>query len=252
MILKTTGKVSGFALIITVLAACSQLKEKPVVDFVMKDFKAESSPNCKGDSTCVLFEVQYPEFLGLDTAVRKAITDRVNYILNGSTGEPVSLDQMANELIKDYEDFRKDMPEFDLGWYFRGKVKVLISSDTLISLQVDTDEFTGAAHSTYTTHFVNVEPKTGTAFLLDAMLRPGYQEELGRLGREELRNQLELAQNDSLPLPEGEEGFPELTDNYGFRKEGIVFFFNDYMAGAMADGSTEIIIPYEKLRDWMK
>lgn len=252
MTLKTTA---GFVVMVLLAAACSQLKEKPVVDFVMKDFKVESAGGCNGDSTCVSFEVQYPEFMGLDTTVRKSIDDKVNYILNGSAGEPKSLEEMGDDFVKDFNQFTKEMPGYDLGWYFRGQVKVLVSSDTLISLQVDTESFTGAVHPTYTTNFVNVEPKTGTVFLLDAMLRPGYQEVLNRLGEADLRNQLELGESDSLTLPieEGLEDGPfELNDNYGFRKEGIVFYFNDYEVGSFAEGPIEILIPYEMLADWKK
>jgi hypothetical protein len=200
----------------------------------------------------VSFEVQYPEFVGLDSNVSKGITDRVNYILNGSAGEPRSLQEMGNDFIKDFESFLKEMPGYDLGWYFRGQVKVLISSDTLISLQVDTESFTGGVHPTYTTNFVNVEPKTGTAFLLDAMLRPGYEGELNRLGEEDLRSQLELGETDALALPEMADGKFQLNDNYGFRKEGIVFYFNDYEVGSFAEGPIEILIPYEVIQDWKR
>src|SRR5262249_18587484 len=113
-------KTIGFALITLLAAACSQLKEKPVVDFVMKDFKVETAGGCNGDSTCVSFEVQYPDFVGLDTTVRKGITDKVNYILNGSAGEPKSLKEMGDDFVKDFESFTKEMPGYDLGWYFRG------------------------------------------------------------------------------------------------------------------------------------
>lgn len=249
MKLKATLGLS-LAVLFVALAACSQLKEKPVVDFVMKDFKVSTPGGC--DSTCASFEVQYPEFLGLDTTVRKSIADRVNYVLNGSAGDPKSLQEMGNDFIKDFDDFLKEMPGYDLGWYFRGKVQVLISTDTLISLQIDSESFTGGVHPTYTTNFVNVEPKTGTQFLLDAMLRPGYRADLNRLAEQELRNQLELDGADSLALPELIDGKFELTDNYGFRKEGIVFYFNDYEVGSFAEGPIEILIPYEMLQDWKR
>lgn len=250
----TLKKIAGFALLLLAVAGCSQLKEKPVVDFVMKDFKAESPGGCTGDSTCVHFEVQYPEFMGIDTTVRNSINERINYALAGSTGAPKSLKEIGDEFVKEFETFQKEMPEYDMGWYLTGKVQVLISSDTLISLQVDIEEFTGGAHSTFTTSFINVDPKTGTAYLLDAMLRPGYQDELIKIGEEELRNQLDLVMADSSVVVNDDDvtGDFQLNDNYGFRKEGIVFFFEDYTIGAVADGSTEVLIPYERIQDLKK
>jgi hypothetical protein len=251
----TLKQTIGFALVALAVASCSQLKEKPVVEFAMKDFKVESG--CNKDSTdanCVTFEVQYPEFIGLDTAVRRSLNDRINYILAGSTGEPRSLKQQGDDYLKEFATFRKDFPEFDMGWSFDAKVKVLISSDTLISLQINIVEFTGGANYTYTTRFVNVEPATGTDYLLGAMLRPGFEGELIRLGEEELRNQLdEVASDTALQINDDDvTGDFELTDNYGFRKEGIVFFLEGYVVGGLADGWTEVLIPYEKLEDLKK
>lgn len=249
----------GFSLVVALaaLAACSKLKEQPVVDFVMKDIKAESSPNCREDSACATFQIQYPEFLGLDTTVRQSIDDRIaNHLANAiavdASAETQTLQQLGDDFVNDFREFTKEEPGYDLGWYFRGQVTVLISSDTLISLQVDSETFTGGAHANYSTNFVNIEPKNGTEFLLDQMLRPGYRDDLNRLAGEELENQLQLNQTDSLGSSEIDDGNFEFNENYGFRKEGIVFYFDTSEFGSPVDDPVEVIIPYEKLRDWMR
>jgi hypothetical protein len=243
----------SLALAVLALSACSKLKEQPVVDYVMKDFKAESIPGCKwdSDSVCAIFQVQYPDFIGLDTTTRNSITDRIVFALD-DTGKTNSFEQLGGDFVNDYKDFLKDMPDYDLGWYSTNDVSVMISSDTLISLQVESGSFTGGPHENRFTTFVNIEPKTGTEYLIDEMLRPGFQDDLNRLGEEEFRNQLRSGETDSLAtlnLPDDEFKLP---DNYGFRKEGIVFYFNSYELGSFLDGPFEILIPYEKLRDWMK
>ena len=43
-----------------------------------------------------------------------------------------------------------------------------------------------------------------------------------------------------------------LTENYGFAPEGIVFVYNSYDVAAYAIGPTQIIVPYEGLREWLK
>jgi hypothetical protein len=58
---------------------------------------------------------------------------------------------------------------------------------------------------------------------------------------------------DSAGVSSEELGPPfTLNDNYGFRKEGIVFFYNVYEIGSYAEGPTEILIPYERLEGWLK
>ncbi|HZY80931.1 MAG TPA: DUF3298 domain-containing protein [Cyclobacteriaceae bacterium] len=236
-----------------VVAACSKLQEKPVVDFVMKNFSTSSSPDCKVTDSipCASFEVQYPSFLTLDTAIRQSITERVCFIFYGP-GSSKSFKELGDEFVRDFDSFLADMPGYELDWYFKGYVEVMVSTDTLISLRVDSESFTGGAHGTYNTSFVNIDPKTGTAYLLDAMLREGWKEELNRLAEEDLREQLGVTEADSVSGPDFEEGEFKLNDNYGFRKEGIVFFFNDYDKPVFAEGPTEILIPYEKLQDWIK
>lgn len=239
-------------LLVAVLVGCSNLNESSVVTYEMTSYKLETQPGCKPDSAgCAVFDVAYPRFTGLDSAASKAINERIAFWLSGGSEDVRPLKELGDSFVAEYSQFLKDMPEYGLGWYFRGEVSVLIASDTLISLQVDSEEFTGAAHASLATNFVNIDPATGTDYLLDAMLRSGYQNELNRLGEEDLRRQMAIDDADSAALNFGDEGF-KLNNNYGFRPEGIVFFFNTYELASYAEGPTEILIPYELLRDWMK
>jgi hypothetical protein len=233
------------------LMACGSFNEQPDMSFEMKTLLRESRKGCDADTAaCARFEVNYPVFVEMDSNVQRSIDERVVAMLAGGQPETAqSLTAMADDFVADFEAFEKENPQFGLGWYFDGNVSVLIASDTLISLQVDSETFTGGAHGSFTTRFVNVDPMTGTAYMLDALLQPGYEEELSSLAEEDFMRQR---------MPEGdttgtEFGTPfKLNDNYGFRKEGIVFYFNDYELGSYAEGSTEILIPYERLGGWMR
>jgi hypothetical protein len=238
---------------ILLVASCGNLKESSEITFEMTSFKLETTPGCKPDSSgCAVYEVEHPRFTGLDSATINAINERIDFWLGGGTPENTqSMRELGASFVTEYNQFLNDMPGYGLGWYFKGKVNVLIASDSLISLQVDTEEFTGAAHASFATNFVNIDPKTGTAFLLGAMLRNGYENELNRLGEEDLRQQMAVDEADSTSLNFGDEGF-KLNDNYGFRPEGIVFYFNTYELASYAEGPTEVLIPYELLRDWRK
>jgi hypothetical protein len=241
------SRVFGIVVVIAALVvSCGKLQEKPVVDFAMKNFKVESKTNCsETDSVpCAVFEVQYPVFLSLDSNVRRSINERVGYFINESS-EAKSLEQTGKDFIKDFEDFSKDEPDFGMNWYFKGYVEVLIASDTLISLQVSTEWFTGGAHASNAVNYVNIDTKTGTAYLLDAMLRSGYEAELAILAEEDLREQLGI-EMDSVHTQF------KLNENYGFRKEGIVFYYNYLDLPSFAEGPTEILIPYEKLQGWIR
>jgi hypothetical protein len=238
-------------LMAVVVTACGSFSEQPDMSFEMKTLLRESRQGCDADTAaCARFEVSYPAFIEMDSNVQRAIDERVVAMLaGGPPEEPQSIQTLADDFVADFEAFERENPEFGLGWYFDGNVSVLVASDTLISLQVDSETFTGGAHGSFTTRFVNVDPMTGTSYLLDALLVPGYEDELAKLAEEDFLRQ-RMPESDSTG---SEMAIPfKLNDNYGFRKEGIVFFFNDYELGSYAEGSTEILIPYERLGAWMK
>jgi len=241
----------------SILSSCSQFtkKEETKIHFEMKSFHAESE-NCKTDSiSCATFDVTYPEFAQLDTTVRTIFYGQLTGIVtSGKEGGAQSIEAEGDNFVEDFAQMKSEMPELAVSWYFKSVSNVLIASDTLISVQVDVDSFMGGAHGMFTTSFINIDSKNGAPYLIDSFLKPGYQAFLNELGEEEFRKEQELA--DTTSLEQAGISFPEnrfqLNDNYGFRKEGIVFFYNSYEVGPYSMGSTEIIIPYEKLRGWFK
>lgn len=238
------------------LTGCSTLREERVPAYSMETFLLESEDGCESDTIpCARFQVVYPRFTNLDTLASAAIQRNIEYWLGGGAeGEARSMSILGSDFMRDFSQFKRDMTEYGLGWNFEANISVLIASDSLISLQVDTESFTGGAHGSYATNFINIEPQTGTAYLLDAFLKPGYEETLNQIGERDFRRQRDL--DGSASLEDAGFSFPSnqfrLNDNYGFRKEGVVFFFNSYEIAAYVEGPTEILIPYEELRDWYK
>jgi hypothetical protein len=239
------------------LGSCGQFQktEETKALFEMKLYHAESA-DCKSDSSaCTTFDVSYPEFTQLDSAVSREIKHKLSAFLSGGQeGKEISIEEGGKNFIKEYEQSIAELPDFAVAWYYKGEANVLIASDSLISIQVDADVFTGGAHGMFSTSFINVDAKTGNLYLLDRILKPGYQDYLNELGEEEFRKEKEIA--DTTTLEEAGFEFAEnkffLNENYGFRKEGIVFVYNSYEIAAYVMGPTELVIPYEKLRGWFK
>jgi len=244
------------AILTGITVSCSQLakKEEAKTNFEIKSFHTESK-GCKADSTgCATFDFNYPVFPQLDSAVQKILNERLNVALSSSEKEFESVEEQGKNFIEDFEKTKAEIPDVSLDWYFKADAKVLIISDSLISVQADVDMFMGGAHGMYSTSYVNIDARTGALYLIDSFLKPGYQEYLNELGEEEFRREHDLS--DTTSLEEAGFSFPEdkfkLNENYGFRKEGIVFTYNSYEVAAYAVGPTEIIIPYERLRGWFK
>lgn len=233
-----------------------ETKETPI-SFDMKTFRVESKGGCNTDTLqCAYFEVNYPEFSGLDSGVVKVLRQKMDAAV--SLGNPESqgqsMKQIGETFIQDYDDFKSEIPEAFGGWHYTAKVNVEVLTDSLLSLSVNDEYYTGGAHGGSGVYFININPKTGTEFTLDNFLKPGYDDALTALGNRAFRQTRQLA--DTASLSENYFEFPEdkfqLNKNYGFKKEGIVFFYNSYEIAPYAAGPTEIVIPYEDMKDWIK
>ena len=233
--------------------SCSKEIEKVApVSFDVKTFRAESKGGCKADTLqCAYFEVTYPEFSGLDTSVVHLIKRKMDAAV--SLGNPESqgqsMQQIGDIFIQDYDDFKSEIPEAFGGWHYKANIVVEVLTDSLLSLSVHDEYYTGGAHGGSGVYFINLNPKTGAEFTLDNFLKPDYNEHLTLLGNHIFRKARELA--DTASLSESYFEFPEnkfeLNKNYGFTKNGIIFYYNNYEIAPYAAGPTEVLIPYSDL-----
>jgi hypothetical protein len=239
-----------------VLGCDSKKKEHPGSAVEMKDVLVESTPGCKYDSMqCAQFEIRYPAFPGLDTAVQTIIKNTIAAALNGGVeGKVKSIEAQGNEFVSEYKEYSKETPDTFGRWYRTVSTDIITFNDSLLSLQVTDESFEGGAHGSYTTTFINLRTTDGSVFDLSDFLKPGYEPDLRKAGEEIFRETRELADTASFEFNgySFDENAFALNSNYGFRREGIVFYYNSYEVAPYAMGTTEVLIPYERIRDWIR
>jgi len=232
-------------------------EKKDVVAYEMKTFRLESKGGCQPDTlSCAYFEINYPVFTGLAQIVQDSLAAEIAKSV--STGNPeidsLSFQADGRAFISGFESFVAEFPDNKMGWSFEATVEVAIVGDSMISLVANNQSFTGGAHGNYGTYFINLDLKTGKRIVLSDLLKPGYESALTKAGEEEFRNSLQFPDTASYS-DEGYE-FPDdvfrLNTNYGFTKEGIRFVFNIYEVAPYVLGAQDFVIPYEKIKDWLK
>jgi hypothetical protein len=144
--------------------------------------------------------------------------------------EDKSVQQIATEFIANYNEFTREFSDSGQGWFYQGQARVNVLLDTLISLSVDEEYYTGGAHGGNGRYFINVDPRTGKEYTRNDFFNPAFESELHRTGEVEFRRQRQLA--DTASLQQNYFEFPEntfrLNENFGWTPEGIVFYFNNY------------------------
>lgn len=242
------------------LSACGTLNQESTatskLTYETTTFLQESVKGCKEDQACARYKVTYPVFTGLTGPIQDSLQREIEMTV--SMGDPDASKKtmaiVAKEFLNSYQEFAKEMPDGGAGWYYEADVKVNILTDTLLSLEVNEDYFTGGAHGGNGTYFINRNPKTGAESALSSLLKPGFESELRKAGEKAFRKARELADTATYRFNGFE--FPQdkfkLNSNYGFGEKGITFVFNSYEVAPYVLGPTEIFIPYSELKGWLK
>jgi hypothetical protein len=235
----------------------AQQEKRQAIAFELKSFKLYSD-NCGSDSSqCASYEVSYPVFAGIDSAVSEKISHRIDSVLSigFSEGLVQPFEQNGRLFIDQYQEFAgKGLEASGPAWYYSANVNAEQVTDSLITLSIYTEDYSGGAHPNSSTSFLNIHAQTGASVQLDDVLKAGYINTLTQIGERVFREQRELA--DTASFKSNALDFPDdkfqLNKNYGFTKEGILFYYNSYEVGAYAAGPTEVLIPYTEIKDWLK
>jgi hypothetical protein len=242
------------------IASCTgtnEAKYPPInVKVTPKTYQHASQPTNQDSSAIATYKVSYHAFEGLDKKVQQKVTYKLDSILTQgySEGLPLTIQQASQEFVHQFEEYQMEDPQSKQGWYFSATVGVNILSDSLISMVIFRDEFTGGDHSNTRTDFLNINPHTGENVLLAHELEAGFENDLTAIAEKIFRNVRQIPEAASLSSSYFD--FPEnkfrLTNTYGFTKRGIVFYYNNYEVAPYAMGPTEVTVPYEKIKDWLQ
>jgi len=241
-----------------VVSCKTQREEKPQdISFEQKTINTAYPEGCKSsDSTCTYFHVSYPQFAGLDSAVLRKLTAMIDTSLvwdnKEERGKPMR--QQATEFIASYIEVRNTIPDLNEVWYYTGDVTPQRIDDKVLSVAIHGEYYTGGAHGSEGKHFININPSTGAVVALGDILKDNYEQQLTLQAEKNFREKYKLSSTAS--LQENGFDFPDdafqLTDNYGFTDEGIVFYYNNYEIAAYVNGPTELVVPYQSLGELLR
>ena len=151
----------------------------------------------------------------------------------------------------------EELKDLEIGHFesltFEEDFEVMLNAKGIFSMRTLHSEYTGGAHPNSSAGHVTFDLKTGEELTLDDLMKPGWRDPLNVLAEAQLRAQYELKESDSLndKGPLFEDVF-ELNDNWFLSPEGLGFSFDPYEIGPYAAGFIELVIPYSKLKAWVK
>ena len=203
--------------------------------FESRNLKLQNS-KCAGQEGCANADFQLLELVSGPPAVRK----RIN----------AAIQKFAPQ--KEARDFVKD-PEAGANWFMQKQVKVLRAAGPVISLEATESEFTGGAHPSGATSYLNFDAATGEPVKLAAIVKDGALPRLTAIAERYFRKARELSATES--LAEAGFNFPagfQLNENFGLSDKELRFTYNQYEIAPYMMGPTEIAVPLAEISDLLR
>ncbi len=221
---------------------------------VLKKVKYEKVVgDCQND-ICVNINLSYFQMEGETDVANNfnALMEKMVFgkmALDSDSGN-TSKEKLVENIIKDYQDFKKEFPDAATGGYEqKTDCEITYLSDNLISVKVVTEIYSGGAHSSHLEEFLNVNPETGKRkdimdFITEKEKFSAYVEGL-------LRKKLKMSEKDKWSDFTFMDKFT-LPENMGMTSGGLELIYNEYEILPYSEGLTVLEIDNKKLREFMK
>lgn len=194
--------------------------------------------------------IVYPVFK--DEATNKFIKDRVI----GQTGKQDTYHtykEAAHGFIKEYDAYRSLNQNTAESWFENLNVKVITNYPGYLSLLHTYTEYKGGAHANTLFTYFNYNPASLQTITLDSLITAEGMPKLRSVAEHIFRRNEQLAPNANLSdnyfFPEGIFSLPE---TFTVTKDGIKFLYNPDEIKPHAAGTTELTVPFSKIKDVMK
>ena len=202
----------------------------------------KTDEQCQGDG-CPKVDLAWVTFENQPT-LNEAITTQLAGMLvqnQGSTPHDGTIESLVDAFLADASDMAMASKQ---GWELNATIKRQTRRGDLLTLRMDSYEYTGGAHGQPGVQYFHWDLARKQKLALADLLEPGKQQAFWELARNQHqqwldKEKLDQTFRDSWPF--------DRTDNVYFGKDGLVLHYNVYHIAPYAMGQPELTIPYEKL-----
>lgn len=186
-----------------------------------------------------------------DEAANKFIKDRV-IGLTGKQDTYKTYKALVRGFIKEYDDYQSLNVNSTETWFENLNIKVMASYPNYISALHTYTDYKGGAHANTLYTYFNYNPKTYQTITIDSLIKQEGMPKLRSVAENIFRKNEQLAPNASLSDYFFIDEVFTLADTFTVTKDGIKFLYNPNEIKAYAAGTTELTVPFSKIKDIMK
>ena len=221
--------------------------------------KIFSHNGCKRDDPgCTYFLIRYPVLSARNNdAKTQKMADQLNSFIQNSGGLQTQMfpfEEQASTFIADWQAHYQSQEDMKLPWFRELEISILGISKDHISLMESQFQFHGGAHPNTEIKMNSFNTVSGEQIFLKDLFKAKDMQRIARLCEESFRKNQGLPAGHSLSsmgfdFPGGKFYIPE---NFAITEFGLLLFFNQYEIAAYAAGWTSFLVPYSKLKPYLK
>ena len=193
----------------------------------------------------------YPVF----SARHRFLNDQVINIITAApwTGETASSMEKASEkFLKEYLDFKKDVPDSPAGYSWDQNLKVSYQDANLVVLTSDSYIYTAGAHGLESLLYFNFDVKEKKKLALKDLFIANYSKKLTEIAEQIFRKNEGLTADEPLDNYFFENKTFNLNNNFAITPKGLLFTYNPYEIKSYAEGRTNLLVPYSSITSLIK
>ncbi len=215
---------------------------------------AEGFDSCdpKGEpGTCSHIRFRFPAIMaGPNETVEEAIREDIRLFLYSEGGyQGKDYFDISKRVFRDYGMFKAAFPDSAQVWYIEKDVGVVHLTADILTLSKGSVSDLGGAHPVTNKFYSSIDLKSGKVLLLQDLVPPDSIPQLVVMAEERFRKIKGLAPDDPLDGFYFPDGRFRLNDNFGLTDGGLLFYYNALEIEPYAAGPTELMIPYDELKD---
>jgi len=246
--------------LIAAAAACSQpQQQKGFVKYEIKSFEKSVGDTTEKNGGYARVKLDYPE---ITEAIDKSTLDIfTNYIKDQmftalfKEGRYKTPEFFIESFLNEYKNAVNDRSAgLSSTWFIERKIEITYLSDKFICFGFSEFSFLGGAHPNTNLFYSIFDLVSGRKLSAIDIFTEGNEDKLTAIAEKRFREIRNLKPDEDLTAA----GFWfkdskfKLNSNFGFTKEGVVFFYNAYEVAPYAWGSTALLIPYKDLQGLVK
>lgn len=226
-----------------------------VITSCNKDTKLKFEPQIFEEFDGAAIAINYPKAIGTK-AVAEKINQHIEHVIANemnmaeTSENNISVAEAISEFDKEYKTFKKDFQDSSQKWEVTINGEVVYESTEVICVSLQSYIDTGGAHGNGRVTFLNFNPETGAILNQNDIISNTAQ--FKKIAEKAFKEQTKPKDvNETMEDFFFGEGF-QLPSTMGFTEDGLVLLYNNYEIASYAQGITEILLPYNQIKEVLK